>query len=59
MQASFQKYIDNAISKTVNFPEDATITDVEKAYFMAWKLGCKGITVYRDKSKDRQVINIH
>ena len=58
MQASFQKYIDNAISKTVNFPEDATITDVEKAYFMAWKLGCKGITVYRDKSKDRQVINI-
>ncbi|MEK6808333.1 MAG: adenosylcobalamin-dependent ribonucleoside-diphosphate reductase [Nanoarchaeota archaeon] len=58
MQSSFQKYVDNAISKTINFPEDVTITDVEKAYFLAWKLGCKGITVYRDKSKENQIINI-
>lgn len=58
MQSAFQKYIDNAISKTINFPEDATITDVEQTYFLAWKQGCKGITVYRDKSRERQVINI-
>ncbi len=57
-QAAFQKNIDCAISKTVNFPSDATITDVEKAYFLAWKSGCKGITVYRDGSKEHQIINV-
>ena len=57
-QAAFQKNIDCAISKTVNFPSDATITDVERAYFLAWKSGCKGITVYRDGSKENQIINI-
>lgn len=55
MQASFQKWTDNAITKTVNLPSTATPDDIEKAYILAWKLGCKGITVYRDKSKSEQV----
>lgn len=58
MQAAFQKYVDNSISKTINFPNNATIEDVRQGFILGWKLKCKSTTVYRDGSREVQILNI-
>jgi len=58
MQASWQKYVDNSISKTINLPEDATVTDIENIIDYGWNSGIKSMTAYRSNSKTFQILNI-
>ena len=55
-QLAFQQYTDNAVSKTINLPESATIADIHEIYYQAWKQKAKGITIYRSRSRRREVL---
>src|SRR5690606_19791905 len=57
VQATIQRWVDSSISKTCNIPADWTPEQVEKLYRLAWELGCKGVTIYRDRSRDEQVLS--
>ncbi|MFH1685064.1 MAG: adenosylcobalamin-dependent ribonucleoside-diphosphate reductase, partial [Candidatus Micrarchaeota archaeon] len=58
MQAAFQKNVELAVSKTINMPANSSVEDVENVYLLAWKTGCKGVTIYRDSSRNEQVLHI-
>jgi ribonucleoside-diphosphate reductase alpha chain len=58
MQSAFQKYVDNSISKTINFPFEATVEDVKQGFILGWKLKCKSTTVYRNGSREVQILNV-